>query len=106
MTFNHQFPPPVKCHFLNPPHLKSKNSDVLFSAVLLVVYWSVFLQLIKLTRFLHPVVKKVLADQAFRSGEGEGKVRLEECSHTGHFRSRMNVQKMLEFWDKLQAGSK
>ena len=105
MTFNYQFPPPVKSHFLNPPHLKSKNSDVLFSAVPLLVYLSVFLQLVKLTGFLHPVVKKVLADQAFLSGEGERKVRLEECSHIGHFRSSMNVQKCVEILGEA-AGSK
>lgn len=55
-----------------------------------------FLQIVKLTGFLHPLVKKGLADQAFLSGEGEGKVRLKECFHTGHFRSRMNVQKGVE----------
>lgn len=61
----------------------------------LLVYLSVLLQLAKLTGFLHPAVKKVLADQAFLSG-GEGKVTLEECSHTGNFRSGMNVQKGVE----------
>lgn len=77
VTFNYQFPPPDKSHFLSPPHLKSKNSDVLFSVVPLLVYLSVFLQLAKLTGFLHPAVKKVLADQAFLSRGGERKVRLE-----------------------------
>lgn len=63
-----------------------------------------FLQLVKLTGFLHHV-KKALADQAFLGGEGEGKVRSEECSHTGHFRSRMNVQKGFEILGEA-AGSK
>ena len=105
MTFNHQFPPPVKSHFLNPPLLKSKSSDVLFSAVPLLVYLSMFLQLVELTGFLHPVVKQVLTDQGFLSGEGEGKMRLEECSHTGRCRPRMNVQKGVEIVGEA-AGSK
>lgn len=49
--------------------------------------------LVKLTGFLH-LVEKVLAGEAFLNREGEErKVRLEECSHTGHFRSRMSVLK-------------
>lgn len=54
------------------------------------------MQLVKLTGFLHPVVKKALANQACPSREAEGKVGLEECSHTGHFRSKKNVQKSVE----------
>lgn len=46
--------------------------------------------------FLHSIAKKVLADQAFVSGEGEGKVRLEGCFHIGHFMSRISVQKGVE----------
>lgn len=56
---------------------------------------SVFLQIVRLTAFIHPVVKKMLADQSFPSGEG-GKARLEEHFHAGHFRSSMNVQKGVE----------
>ena len=57
---------------------------------------SEFLQLVKLTGFLH-LMEKVLAGEASLNGEGEErKVRLEECSHTGHFKSRMNVQKGVE----------
>lgn len=57
---------------------------------------SVFLQIVRLTGFIHPVVKKMLADQSFPSGEGGGKARLEEHFHAGHFRSSMNVQKGVE----------
>lgn len=54
------------------------------------------MQLVRLTGFLHPVVKKMLADQSFPSEEGGGKARLEEHFYTGHFRLSMNVQKGVE----------
>lgn len=57
---------------------------------------SLFLQLVRFTGFLHPVVKKILADQSFPSEEGGGWASLEEHFHTGHFRSSMNVQKDVE----------
>lgn len=57
---------------------------------------SFFLQLVRFTGFIHPIVKKMLAHQSFPSEEGGGKAILEEHFHTGHFRSSMNVQKGVE----------
>lgn len=57
---------------------------------------SLFLQLVRVTGFPHPIVKKMLADQSFPSEERGGKARLEEHFHTGHFTSSMNVQKGVE----------
>lgn len=54
------------------------------------------MQLVRLTGFLHPVAKKMLADQSFPNEEEGGKARLEEHFSTGHFRSSMNVQKGVE----------
>lgn len=96
MTFNYQLLPQVKSSFSKPSCSKSKNSSVLFPAVYHLAYLSVFLQLVKLAGFLH-FMEKVVADQAFLNRKGEErKVRLEECSHTEHCRSRMNVQKSVE----------
>lgn len=64
-----------------------------------------FLQLVKLHRFSSSCCEESVADQAFLGGEGGGKERLEECSHTGHFRSGMNVQKGVEILGEA-AGSK
>lgn len=57
---------------------------------------SLYLQLVQLTGFLHPVVKKMLDDQSFPSEKGGGKAKLEDHFHTGRFRWSMNVPKGVE----------